>query len=647
MKSGQVPATLAFALPLQRSKGQNSILARRWMTPGLCTSHSDVAVPFGPVSTGAASSGSAAGRGSRYDSLPRSAVLVASTSSLLSIVGAAHGRRRARIARGAQPGQSPWARETRYGQAMVRSRNTCPDGAVCLPEGKCPEPEPENEVQLTKMICTLGPSSKDTDVIKQLIEDGMSVARLNFSHGTHESQLEILNKVRLAAEKCSDYGFSVATMLDTKGPEIRTGLTESGTKVSYRRGDQITVTNDYEALCTNSVLSLSYADFPKVVKVGQPIRIGDGTLNLEVTNVDDAAHGRVRARVESDAEIGERKNCNIPGVRVDLPLLSEQDKDDLLSFAIPHKVDFVALSFVQDGESVEQVRQMLKEACPDGQQPPLLISKIENGEGLTNFDEILEASDGIMVARGDLGMEIPPEQVFMAQKVMIGRTNLAGKFVITATQMLESMTKSPRPTRAEASDVANAVLDGTDCVMLSGETAAGLFPNKAARMMSRICCEAERSMDHVMNYERVSSALEGYVREADEGLCHAAVRLAIDTKATAILAFTESGYSARQLSKFKPGVPIIAVTPADGALSRKLAVVRGVVSIPRSRDFDVEELGERLVELTDAALEDAQDRGWVVSGDTVVVVGCAQGARTQSGTNRSGFSNIVKCVTVE
>jgi len=276
-----------------------------------------------------------------------------------------------------------------------------------------------------------------------------------------------------------------------------------------------------------------------------------------------------------------------------------------------------------------------------------LISKIENGEGLTNFDEILEASDGIMVARGDLGMEIPPEQVFMAQKVMIGRANLAGKFVITATQMLESMTLSPRPTRAEASDVANAVLDGTDCVMLSGETAAGLFPNKAALMMSRICCEAEKSMDHVMNYERVSTALEGYVRQADEGLCHAAVRLAIDTNASAILAFTESGYTPRQLSKFKPGVPIIAVTPTDGTLSRKLAVVRGVVSIPRHTDCDGKELGEKLVEFTNAALADAQDRDWVVAGDTVVVVGCAQGARTQSGPNRSGFSNIVKCVTVE
>jgi len=278
--------------------------------------------------------------------------------------------------------------------------------------------------------------------------------------------------------------------------------------------------------------------------------------------------------------------------------------------------------------------------------------QIENGEGLTNFDEILDASDGIMVARGDLGMEIPPEQVFMAQKVMIGRTNLAGKFVITATQMLESMTLSPRPTRAEASDVANAVLDGTDCVMLSGEnqrleTAAGLFPTKAALMMSRICCEAEKSMDHTMNYERVSSALEGYVREADEGLCHAAVRLAIDTKATAILAFTENGYTPRQLSKFKPGVPIIAVTPTDGSLSRKLAVVRGVVSIPRCRDSDGKELAEKLVEFTNAALADAQERDWVVSGDAVVVVGCAQGARTKSGTNRSGFSNIVKCVTVE
>jgi len=642
-----VPAAiLVTSLPLRCSCDHNGIVARRRTIPEWRTSQSEAVVACGPVSAGGASSGSDAGREARFGSFNRSAVLVASTTCLIRVIGVSRGRNRARVARAAE-GRSPWARDTRYGQAMVLSRSTCPDGAVCLPEGKCPEPEPLNEVQLTKMICTLGPSSKDKEVIEQLIKDGMSVARLNFSHGTHESQLEVLNKVRLAAMASSSSGFSVAVMLDTKGPEILTGMTKDGKKVSYKRGDQITVTNDYEELCTNSVLSLSYVDFPNIVKVGQPIRIGDGILNLEVTNVDEAAHGRVRAHVESDAEIGERKNCNIPGVRVDLPLLSEKDKDDLLSFAIPHKLDFVALSFVQDGESVHQVRKMLKEACPDGQEPPLLISKIENGEGLTHFDEILEASDGIMVARGDLGMEIPPEQVFMAQKVMIGRTNLAGKFVITATQMLESMTLSPRPTRAEASDVANAVLDGTDCVMLSGETAAGLFPNKAALMMSRICCEAEKSMDHVMNYERVSTALEGYVRQADEGLCHAAVRLAIDTNASAILAFTESGYTPRQLSKFKPGVPIIAVTPTDGTLSRKLAVVRGVVSIPRHTDCDGKELGEKLVEFTNAALADAQDRDWVVAGDTVVVVGCAQGARTQSGPNRSGFSNIVKCVTVE
>jgi len=424
-------------------------------------------------------------------------------------------------------------------------------------------------------------------------------------------------------------------MLDTKGPEIRTGRTKDKKKVRYKRGDVITLTSDYDTLCDSQTLSLSYSDFPTRVNVGQPIRIGDGALNVEVVSVEEATQGRVKALVLNDAEIGDRKNCNIPGVKVGLPILQSKDEHDLLEFALPHGVDLVALSFVQDSESVLAVRKLLEENCAEGQVPPLLISKIENGEGLMNFDSILEASDGIMVARGDLGMEIPPEQVFMAQKVMIGRCNIAGKPVITATQMLESMTQSPRPTRAEASDVANAVLDGTDCVMLSGETAAGLFPVEAARIMGRICLEAERSMDHALNYERISSLLEG-PKSSDDGVCHAAVRLAIDCQVVAIVALTESGYTARQLSKYKPGMPIIAVTP-NPHVRRRLALVRGVWALESPEPF-----GDTTVPVIDAALEAAQDQGLMVQGDSVVVVHGAPETR-----DKKGFSNLVKVIPVE
>lgn len=538
-----------------------------------------------------------------------------------------------------------WKKETIYSQAPIRipEDSNCPSGAVCLPEGrpKTQEEQDEDYGQITKMICTLGPSSDDKDVIASLIEAGMAVARLNFSHGDHASQYKILQKVRqLKAEDDDGKYHPIAIMLDTKGPEIRTGEIREGKKVHYQRGQVVTVTSDYSVACDSDTLSLSYGGFVTEVEPGQPIRIGDGQLNLEVVDVSEAAEGRVRAKVLNEAEIGPRKNCNIPGIRVNLPLLQEKDYKDLLEFALPHEVDFVALSFVQDGKSVEAVRKLLREKTPNGQSPPHLIAKIENGEGLRNFDEILQASDGIMVARGDLGMEIPPEQVFMAQKVMIGRCNLAGKFVITATQMLESMTKSPRPTRAEASDVANAVLDGSDCVMLSGETAAGLFPVEAVTMMSRICREAEKSMDLEGSYRSISDTLTGVVRHPDEGVCHAAVRLALDCKASAILALTESGFTARTISKYKPPMPIIACSPSNTVL-RRLQMVRGVMAVPCKKYKDFFSDGKQSALVIKDALEDAKWAGFVIEDDIVVVV---HGHPEKQ--KYSGYTNLVKVVTV-
>lgn len=510
-----------------------------------------------------------------------------------------------------------------------------------MPEGECMQMAADDESceeSFTKQIFTLGPASSSPEVLRKLIQAGMNVARLNFSHGDHASQLELLKKVRKAAEECSSQTTyrPIAVMLDTKGPEIRTGRTKDKEKVQYTRGSEITLTSDYDVLCDSETLSLSYSKFPSLVKKGQAIRIGDGALNIQVTSVEEAEHGRVKGKVLNDAKIGERKNCNIPGVRVELPLLQDKDKHDLLDFAIPHGLDFVALSFVQDAASVEEVRQLLKEHCKEGQVPPKLISKIENGEGLKNFDAILEASDGIMVARGDLGMEIPPEQVFMAQKVMIGRCNIAGKFVITATQMLESMTASPRPTRAEASDVANAVLDGTDCVMLSGETAAGLFPVEAAEIMERICKEAEKSMDTKANYKLISGALEEHTMIPNEGICHAAVDLALQSEASAILALTQSGFTARQIAKYRPPMPVIAVTPNE-ATCRQLAVVWGVLALKSSEPF--EGTSKTVIE---AALDQACEAGLVLPGDRVVAV---HGATETRGNDV--FSNQIKMVTVE
>jgi pyruvate kinase len=279
---------------------------------------------------------------------------------------------------------------------------------------------------------------------------------------------------------------------------------------------------------------------------------------------------------------------------------------------------------------------LLKEHCPKARTPPQLIAKIENGEGLKNLDEIIKASDGIMVARGDLGMEIPPERVFLAQKMAIAKCNMAGKVVITATQMLESMTSFPRPTRAEASDVANAVLDGTDCVMLSGETAAGNFPIESANMMVQICREAERSMDFVLTYERMAEAWRDMNVNADEAICNAAVRLAIDSRAKMILSLTVTGFTPRQIAKYKPPVPICVVAPTHD-VCKSLALVRGVVSLPTPVEFD-EEVGTAPV--VKAALEEAKGFGIVSPGDTIVVV---HRALDQHGP---GFTNLVKAMPV-
>ena len=335
----------------------------------------------------------------------------------------------------------------------------------------------------THIICTLGPSSRSVEDLENLLQAGMSVARFNFSHGTHEYHLETLENLRLA---CANTGRICAVLLDTKGPEIRTGALRDGEPVRLRRGSKIELTTDYTHVGTSERIAISYEHLARDVTQGDTILMSDGNVMMQVLETD-VERGTVSCECLNNATLGERKNCNLPGVTVDLPTMTEKDINDIVGFGVVNDVDFIAASFVRKASDVAKISETLRDA---GGESIKIISKVENYEGLCNYDAILAASDGIMVARGDLGMEIPLERIFWVQKMMIRKANLAGKPVITATQMLDSMIAAPRPTRAEATDVANAVLDGTDCVMLSGETAAGAYPREAVEIMSGICEEA-------------------------------------------------------------------------------------------------------------------------------------------------------------
>merc|ERR1712066_1118197 len=348
--------------------------------------------------------------------------------------------------------------------------------------------------------------------------------------------------------------------------------------------------------------------------------------SLKVKSVGD---GHVITEVMNSVKLGERKNCNLPGVKVDLPVLQEKDKKDLVQFGIPQGVDFVAASFVQSAADVQLIRETLGLRG----RAIKIISKIENEEGLKNFDEIVEASDGIMVARGDLGMEIPPEKVFLAQKMMIARCNMMGKPVVTATQMLESMTGLPRPTRAEASDVANAVLDGTDCVMLSGETAGGKFPINAVSIMRRICEEAEAVIDYDSLYLglRMATLQKYQTMSAVESVCSSAVKATIDAACPLIVVLTETGHTARIIAKYRPRAPILAITASD-TTARQLQCIRGVVPMLTASFVGTDSVITK-------ALARAKSEGMVKSGECAV---CVHGQREEC----PGHSNLLKMVTV-
>ena len=386
-------------------------------------------------------------------------------------------------------------------------------------------------------------------------------------------------------------------MLDTKGPEIRTGFFADGNKVNLVKGENLILTTDYTYKGDKNKLACSYPALASSVNPGQSILVADGSLVLTVLSCDELA-GEITCRVENNAGIGERKNMNLPGVVVDLPTLTEKDIDDIVNFGVKNNVDFIAASFVRKASDVTAIRKILADS---GGQHIKIICKIENLEGLQNYGQILRLTDSIMVARGDLGMEIPPEKVFLAQKMMIREANIAGKPVITATQMLESMITNPRPTRAECSDVANAVYDGTDCVMLSGETANGPYFEQAVMVMVNTCCEAESSVNFDALYQSVRNSTKSrYAHLSNlESLASSAVKTAIDINAKCILVLSESGSSARAVAKFRPKMPIAVLTPSDSVARQCNGILKGcysfVVDSLEDTDAIVKEVNTEIV----------------------------------------------------
>ena len=432
----------------------------------------------------------------------------------------------------------------------------------------------------SKIICTLGPVSRTVEILENMLRAGMSVARFNFSHGSHEYHQETLDNLRRA---CAKTGVDCAILLDTKGPEIRTGMLACGGPVMLEAGNEITLTTDYDFKGSAEKIAVSYPDLAKDVKPGSKILCADGSVTFTVLECD-VAKGEVRCKLENSAKLGERKNMNLPGVVVNLPTITEKDRHDLIEWGVKNKVDFIAASFVRKGSDVEYIRSVLG----DFASKVSIISKVENMEGLDNFEDIVEASDGVMVARGDLGMEIRMEQIFLAQKRMIKRCNIAGKPVVTATQMLESMTGAPRPTRAEATDVANAILDGTDAVMLSGETAAGSYPLDAVKCMASICREAEAYVDNLATYFTILEQ-QPMPMSTVESLASSAVRTAQKVDAAAIITLSKSGDTARLIAKYRPATPIVAVAYASvedpGQIARKFLMSRGIVPVIQPREW--------------------------------------------------------------
>lgn len=468
----------------------------------------------------------------------------------------------------------------------------------------------------TKIICTMGPAVDDEEKLRELMLNGMDAARFNFSHGTHESHLATLNKVKRVRD---ELGIAVATILDTKGPEIRIKTFENG-PVTLAEGDKFTLTTR-DVPGDASLVSVTYADLHKELQSGCRVLIDDGLIEL---NVDSISGQDIACTVRSGGPLSNNKSINIPDVSIHLPSLTEKDREDI-RFAVEQDFDFIAASFVRKASDVEDIRACLKE---NGGEHIRIISKIENREGVENLEEIIAASDGLMVARGDLGVEIPAYEVPILQKRMIKETSMAGKPVITATQMLDSMIRNPRPTRAEVSDVANAVFDGTSCVMLSGETASGKHPIEAVQTMVNTIRAAEQATDYWGRFRRFEFKPG---RSINDAVTHTCCQTAMDLEADAILTPTQTGHTARMISRFRPACQIVALTTTERA-RRQLAISWGVKPLLAGYVDSTDRLFSMCV-------QSALKEGAVESGQMVVITAGVP-------IGRAGSTNLIKAQVV-
>lgn len=469
----------------------------------------------------------------------------------------------------------------------------------------------------TKIIATLGPVSNSPEMVKKLIETGMNAVRINFSHGSHESHGETINTVKKVRE---ELGMPIPLILDTKGPEIRTKLLKEE-PAKLEKGNKFTLTTD-DIEGDSTKVSVTYEDFAKDLHIGATVLIDDGLIELKVLEING---NDVVCEIINSGMLGSRKGINLPNVSIKLPALTEKDIDDI-KFGIKMGFDYIAASFIRSASDVLSIRKVLEE---NGGSDIKIISKIENREGVDNIDAILEVTDGIMVARGDLGVEIPFEEVPIIQKQLIDKCKAKGKLVVTATQMLESMITNPRPTRAEASDVANAIFDGTDSIMLSGETAKGSFPVEAVNAMVRIATKIESSIDYVEKFYNNSCSKTTNITDA---ISHATCTTASDLNSPCIVAVTKSGFTVREVSKYRPKSLILGLTP-DERVQRQLNLTWGCY--PYLVDIDNISSGD----LFQNTANIANEKGFAQKGDVIITVGGTPIGQT-------GSTNTLKAQTV-
>lgn len=471
----------------------------------------------------------------------------------------------------------------------------------------------------TKIVCTIGPASRSPEMLRELISNGMNVARLNFSHGTLDDHAENVERISQAS---AAVGQPVAILMDLQGPKLRVGEVD-GDGVLLTQGQEIILTTR-QIRGHQGEVPVQFPNLPKLVEPGDRILMDDGLLEVVVLRVEGAD---IHTRVVTGGRLSSNKGLNLPRAHSSIPAITEKDKADI-DFALAHQADWIALSFVRSGKEVLELKELIRNHCTSG-RPAQVVAKIEKPEAVDNIDAIIAAADGIMVARGDLGIEASPEEVPLVQKEIIRKCNRAGVPVITATQMLDSMIRNPRPTRAEASDVANAILDGTDALMLSGETAAGAYPLLSLQTMVRIARRTEEERQHSTNAPLVRPAV---TRDIAEAVSHAACETAMHLSAAAIITPTASGQTARMVSKYRPPTPIIAVTPSP-AVRRQLCLLWGVYPLLAKRTDSTDEM------ITDA-VSAARSHGFVQAGDLVVLTAGAAGSAPMS-------TNLIRVQVIE